>query len=269
MPIAMTIAGSDSGGGAGIQADLKTFAALGVYGTSAITAITAQNTLGVVDAYDLPVTIIAAQIDAILADIPPDTVKTGMLSSPAIIRTVAAKVREYQLRFVVVDPVMIAKSGHALLQPEAVATLIGELVPLAYVITPNLPEAGRLVGGKITTLADMRAAAARIHELGAANVVVKGGHLASEPVDVLFDGQQYHEFRGERIATTSTHGTGCTFSSAIAALLARGQSPLEAVAGAKEYITEAIRRAPGIGHGHGPVEHFWRFSGQAAMDEKD
>jgi hydroxymethylpyrimidine/phosphomethylpyrimidine kinase len=261
MPTAMTIAGSDSGGGAGIQADLKTFAALGVYGTSAITAITAQNTLGVIDAYDLPVTIIAAQIDAILADIPPDAVKTGMLANPAIIRTVAARLREYQLRPVVVDPVMVAKSGHPLLQPDAIATLISELVPLATVITPNLFEAERLTGQKIASLADMYVAATRIHALGAANVVVKGGHLQSEPVDVFFDGQQYHEFRGERIDTTSTHGTGCTFSSAIAAFLARGRSPLEAVAGAKEYITGAIRHAPGIGHGHGPVAHFWQFGG--------
>jgi len=263
MPTAMTIAGSDSGGGAGIQADLKTFAALGVYGTSAITAITAQNTMGVVTAYDLPAAIIAAQIDAVLADIPPDAVKTGMLSSPAIIRTVAAKLHEYRLRVVVVDPVMVAKSGHALLQPDAVATLISELIPLAYVVTPNLPEAERLADMRIASLADMRAAAARIHALGAAHVVVKGGHLESEPVDVFFDGQHYHELRGERIATMHTHGTGCTFSSAIAALLACGQTPLEAVAGAKEYVTGAIRHAPGIGHGHGPVEHFWRMGASA------
>lgn len=258
LPRALTIAGSDSGGGAGIQADLKTFAALGVYGLSALTAITAQNTEGVRAALDLPPALVEAQIDAVLEDIGADVAKTGMLSNPAIIEAVAGRIRKWGLR-VVVDPVMRAKGGASLLQPEAVATLRSVLLPLAEVVTPNLSEAEVLTGQRIETLDDMRAAARTIYALGPRHVVVKGGHRASEPVDVYFDGDHFIEFRAERIETPHTHGTGCTFSAAIAAFLARGLSVEEAVARSKRYVTEAIRHAPGIGHGHGPTAHFWQW----------
>jgi len=258
IPRALTIAGSDSGAGAGIQADLKTFAALRVYGLSALTAITAQNTQGVHAVQDLPPELIRAQIDAVLEDIGADVAKTGMLSSPAIIEEVARCVSRWNLRLVV-DPVMMAKSGDPLLQPEAVTTLSTVLLPLAEVITPNLYEAEVLTGQRIETLDDMRAAAQVIYALGPRHVVVKGGHRVADPVDVYFDGVRFVELRGERILTPHTHGTGCTFSAAIAAFIARGLPVDAAVAGAKNYITEAIRYAPGLGSGHGPVEHFWQW----------
>lgn len=258
IPRALTIAGSDSGAGAGIQADLKTFAALRVYGLSALTAITAQNTQGVHAVQDLPPELIRAQIDAVLEDIGADVAKTGMLSSPAIIEEVASCVSRWNLRLVV-DPVMMAKSGDPLLQPEAVTTLSTALLPLAEVITPNLYEAEVLTGQRIETLDDMRAAAQVIYALGPRHVVVKGGHRVADPVDVYFDGERFVELRGERILTRHTHGTGCTFSAAIAAFIARGLPMDAAVAGAKYYITEAIRHAPGLGSGHGPVEHFWQW----------
>jgi hydroxymethylpyrimidine/phosphomethylpyrimidine kinase len=258
IPRALTIAGSDSGAGAGIQADLKTFAALRVYGLSALTAITAQNTQGVHAVQDLPPELIRAQIDAVLEDIGADVAKTGMLSSPAIIEEVASCVSRWNLRLVV-DPVMMAKSGDPLLQPEAVTTLSTALLPLAEVITPNLYEAEVLTGQRIETLDDMRAAAQFIYALGPRHVVVKGGHRVADPVDVYFDGERFVELRGERILTRHTHGTGCTFSAAIAAFIARGLPMDAAVAGAKYYITEAIRHAPGLGSGHGPVEHFWQW----------
>ncbi len=262
-PRALTIAGSDSGGGAGIQADLKTFAALGAYGMSAITAITAQNTVGVQAAYDLPTELIAAQIESVVSDIGVDVAKTGMLSSPAIIEVVADRVRHWHLRLVV-DPVMVAKSGDALLQPMAVATLRTVLLPLAEVVTPNLPEAEVLIGQPITSIAEMRAAARAIHAMGPRAVVVKGGHLeeggaSPRALDILFDGEQFHELVAPRYATPHTHGTGCTFSAAITALLARGLPLAAAVEGAKRYITGAIQHAPGLGHGHGPVDHFWQM----------
>lgn len=259
IPRALTIAGSDSGGGAGIQADLKTFAALGVYGSSAITAITAQNTLGVRMAEELPVALIEEQIDAVMEDIGADAAKTGMLSSSAIIEAVAGRVRQWKLRLVV-DPVMRAKGGDPLLHPEAVHALCTILLPLAEVVTPNLPEAEVLVGRSISTLEEMREAARAIHAQGPRYVVVKGGHREAEPVDVYFDGEHFVELSVQRIETQHTHGTGCTFSSAITAFLARGATVEQAVRSAKQYITEAIRHAPGIGHGHGPVEHFWRYS---------
>ena len=257
-PRALTIAGSDSGAGAGIQADLKTFAALGVYGLSALTALTAQNTLGVSAIMDATPEFVEAQIDAVLEDIGAGAAKTGMLSSPVIIRAVAGRVRKWRLRLVV-DPVMTAKGGDLLLQPEAVATLRSELLPLAEVVTPNLPEAEVLLGRRIETLDEMRAAASALYEMGSRHVVIKGGHRATEPVDIYFDGKNFSELRAERIQTMHTHGTGCTFSAAIAAFLARGLSVEEAVAGAKRYITGAIRHAPGLGRGHGPVGHFWQW----------
>jgi hydroxymethylpyrimidine/phosphomethylpyrimidine kinase len=258
---ALTIAGSDSGAGAGIQADLKTFAALGVYGLSALTAITAQNTQGVRVALELPTTLITAQIDAVLEDIGADAAKTGMLSSSAVIEVVAECVQRWQLRLVV-DPVMRAKGGDPLLAEEAVESLRAKLLPLAEVITPNLPEAEVLIGSRIETLDEMKEAARAIHAQGPRYVVIKGGHRVEEPVDIYFDGEQIVELRAERIDTPHTHGTGCTFSAAIAALIARGWSVGEAIAGAKQYITGAIQHAPGIGHGHGPVEHFWMYTEQ-------
>ncbi len=258
VPRALTIAGSDSGGGAGIQADLKTFAALQVYGLSALTAITAQNTLGVRAVQELPTEMVEAQIEAVLEDIGADVAKTGMLSSSSIIQTVARCIARWNLR-VVVDPVMVAKGGHLLLQPEAITTLSTVLLPLAEVITPNLPEAEVLTGQRIETLDEMRSAAQAIAALGPRHVVVKGGHRAADAVDVYFDGQRFVELHAERIQTRHTHGTGCTFSAAITALLARGEPVDAAIAGAKHYLTEAIRHAPGIGNGHGPVAHFWQW----------
>jgi hydroxymethylpyrimidine/phosphomethylpyrimidine kinase len=259
IPRALTIAGSDSGGGAGIQADLKTFAALGVYGMSAITAITAQNTQGVHAALNLPPELVAEQIDAVLEDIGTDAAKTGMLSSPAIIETVASCIRKWQLR-VVVDPVMRAKGGAPLLQPEAVTTIRTTLLPLAEVVTPNIPEAEILTEKQIETVEDMQEAARAIYDLGARHVVIKGGHRSGDALDVYFDGRNFFELRAERIQTRHTHGTGCTFSSAIAAYLACGLSVSKAISKAKYYITEAIRYAPELGHGHGPTEHFFAVS---------
>jgi len=256
----LTIAGPDSGGGAGIQADLKTFAALGVYGTSALTAITAQNTLGVTAVHELPPEMVAAQIDAVVSDIRPDAVKTGMLANAAIIEVVARKVKEHALPNLVIDPVMVAKSGDSLLRRDAVAALRDLLLPLATVITPNLPEAALLTGCDLDSADEIRRAAQEIVALGAGAVVVKGGHRQGYvAVDLLYDGRQFREYVTPRIETTSTHGTGCTFASAIAAFLARGEPLAEAVGQAKEYLTEALRHAYPIGHGHGPVHHFYRF----------
>jgi hydroxymethylpyrimidine/phosphomethylpyrimidine kinase len=263
LPCALTIAGSDSGAGAGIQADLKTFAALGVYGLSALTAITAQNTLGVRAALELAPALIEAQIDAVLEDFGATVAKTGMLASTSLITTVADCVRRWQLRLVV-DPVMVAKSGAALLQPEAVETLRRVLLPLAEVVTPNLPEAEALTGQRIETLDEMRAAARALYELGPRHVVIKGGHRAAEPIDVYFAGSHYVELHAERIPTQHTHGTGCTFSAAITAFLARGYSVEQAVSEAKQYVTGAIQCAPGLGHGHGPLAHFWRWEQSGA-----
>lgn len=258
LPRALTIAGSDSGAGAGIQADLKTFAALGVYGLSALTAITAQNTLGVQAAFTLTPELVVAQIDAVLEDIGADVAKTGMLSCSEIIEAVAECVIRWKLRLVV-DPVMVAKGGDTLLAPDAVMTLRRRLVPLATVITPNIPEAEVLTNLHIETLEEMRTAAQVIHELGSQYVVVKGGHRDGEPIDIFYDGVNCTELPAPRIQTIHTHGTGCTFSAAIAAFLARGLTVEYAVSSAKHYITGAIRHAPGIGNGHGPVDHFWQW----------
>ena len=256
-PRALTIAGSDSGAGAGIQADLKTFAAHGVYGTCAITAVTAQNTLKVDEVLELPTSLIESQIDAVVLDIGVDVVKTGMLSSSAIIEVVAAKVKEHNLRRLVVDPVMVAKGGDRLLQETAVDTMREVLLPLATVITPNAPEAGVLVGKKIETLDDARSAARELVLMGAKAAIVKGGHLPGPPTDILYDGTEYRAFTSQRIEGTSTHGTGCTFASAIAANLAKGMSLRDAASAAKKYVTSAIRNAVPIGHGHGPLNHFF------------
>ncbi len=256
-PRALTIAGSDSGAGAGIQADLKTFAAHGVYGTCAITAVTAQNTLKVDEVLELPTSLIESQIDAVVLDIGVDVVKTGMLSSSAIIEVVAAKVKEHNLRRLVVDPVMVAKGGDRLLQETAVDTMREVLLPLATVITPNAPEAGVLVGKKIETLDDARSAARELVLMGAKAAIVKGGHLPGPPTDILYDGTEFRAFTSQRIEGTSTHGTGCTFASAIAANLAKGMSLRDAASAAKKYVTSAIRNAVPLGHGHGPLNHFF------------
>ena len=256
-PRALTIAGSDSGAGAGIQADLKTFAAHGVYGTCAITAVTAQNTLKVDEVLEMPTSLIESQIDAVVLDIGVDVVKTGMLSSSAIIEVVAAKVKEHNLRRLVVDPVMVAKGGDRLLQETAVDTMREVLLPLATVITPNAPEAGVLVGKKIETLDDARSAARELVLMGAKAAIVKGGHLPGPPTDILYDGTEFRAFTSQRIEGTSTHGTGCTFASAIAANLAKGMSLRDAASAAKKYVTSAIRNAVPIGHGHGPLNHFF------------
>ena len=261
IPTAMTIAGSDSGGGAGIQADLKTFAALGVYGTSVLTAITAQNTVGVTAVHEIPTDIIAAQIQAIMADIGADAVKTGMLSSTAIVCLVAEELERQRIALLVVDPVMVAKSGDALLQEEAIEALRTRLLPLAAVVTPNIPEAEALTGLKITGSADMRRAAELILRMGARSVVVKGGHRQGPATDLFYDGSRFQEFTAPRIDTRNTHGTGCTFASAVAAGLARGMEVIDAVALAKEYVTEAIRRAFPLGQGHGPLNHFYKLWG--------
>lgn len=255
MNVALTIAGSDSGGGAGIQADLKTFAALHVYGTSVITSVTAQNTVGVFGIQDMPPAFVGKQIDAVFTDIKVDACKTGMLSNAGIIGTVAQKIEEYAVEKYVLDPVMVAKSGDALLQQDAVSSLIDKLVPISCVITPNIDEASLITGMDIKNTKDMEKVAQKIREMGAGTVVVKGGHLEGDAVDVVCTGE-VHLLKSERIQTKNTHGTGCTFSSAIAAELAKGKDTLTAVKNAKEFITTAIKYSFPIGKGHGPAHHF-------------
>jgi hydroxymethylpyrimidine/phosphomethylpyrimidine kinase len=253
---AMTIAGSDSGGGAGIQADLKTFAAFGVYGTSVLTAITAQNTRGVFAVAEVPEEVVAAQIDVVLEDIGADAVKTGMLSSASIVETVAGRLEAWGVDNLVVDPVMVAKGGHPLLQPSAVAAVKTHLLPLALIVTPNAPEAEVLSGVTIDSPEAAREAARIIAAMGPRYVIVKGGHLPGDPVDLVFDGETFTEFRAERIETQNTHGTGDSLSAAITALRARGEQPLVAIEQAKAWLTEAIRQNYSIGAGHSPVNHF-------------
>jgi len=254
----LTIAGSDSGGGAGIQADLKAMAANGVHGMSVITSITAQNTKGVMAVHDLPPSVIEAQMDAIFQDFDVAAVKTGMLSSAEIVEAVSRKLKEQKVANLVVDPVMVAKSGHPLLQQDAVDHLKIALIPLALVITPNVHEAEVLSGLSIKSLADARLAAKAIHKLGCKHVLIKGGHLLSEKgTDLLYDGRFFNVYKGEFIDTPHTHGTGCTYASAIAAQLAKGKALTDAVRTAKEFITEAIRHHLTIGHGKGPTNPFY------------
>jgi hydroxymethylpyrimidine/phosphomethylpyrimidine kinase len=259
LPVALTIAGSDSGGGAGIQADLKTFAALGVHGASAITAVTAQNTLGVSDYVELPLDIIRAQIDEVVSDLSPAAVKTGMLSSSEIIEVVATAIEELGLDNLVVDPVMVAKGGERLLRPEAVTTLVERLIPLARVITPNLPEAEVLLGRPLRSREERELAARDLVALGCDAAVVKGGHADGVAADAFFDGRRLVWLEAERVPTENTHGSGCAFSAAIAAGLARGLDTLEAVEEAKVFITGAIQNSLEVGRGHGPVNPMWRF----------
>ncbi len=255
MKVALTIAGSDSGGGAGIQADLRAFAAHGLHGASAITAVTAQNSLAVTDFVALEPRMVVAQIDAVVTDMPVAAAKTGMLASRAIVDAVAAAAAAWSVPFLVVDPVMVAKGGDRLLDEDAEQAYVHRLFPLATILTPNLPEAAALLRRPVRTLADMKEAAREMVRRGARAVVVKGGHLAGEPVDVFFDGAQLVELPAPRIDTPHTHGTGCTYAAAIASRLALGDPLLEAVRGAKAYLTEAIRGAYAVGRGHGPVDH--------------
>lgn len=257
--MAGTIAGSDSGGGAGIQADLKTFAACGVYGCSAIVALTAQNTTGVRAVQVAELDLIAAQVDAIAEDLAPAAWKTGMLATAEVIAVVVDSLQRHGVRRLVVDPVMVAKSGAQLLAPEAVTAIRAELLPLAMVVTPNLPEVTALTGITVGEPADARRAASALAAMGPRLVVIKGGHAGTDPVvDFVLDAHDgsWTELVNPRVPGTSTHGTGCTFSAAITAFLARGLEPLEAVRRARGYLQTALLRAPGLGTGHGPLGHF-------------
>ena len=257
MRIALTIAGSDSGGGAGIQADLKTFHRFGLFGTSVITAITAQNTLGVTRWTAVPTEMIRAQLDAVATDLRPAAVKTGMLADASIVRTVAEGIREHGLHPYVLDPVMVATSGDPLLERDAVAAIRAELIPLADLVTPNLDEAEVLLGRPVRDVAAMECAARAVVQMGARAACVKGGHLAGpEASDVLFDGERVRVFTHGKIDTQSTHGTGCTLSAAIAAHLALGHSLADAVERSLSYVHDAIATAPGLGQGNGPLNHF-------------
>ena len=262
LPVALTIAGSDSGGGAGIQADLKTFAALGVHGTSALTAITAQNTLGVTEVMELPPALVSAQIEAVMSDIGARAAKTGMLSSAEIVEVVVSAIKRFDITNLVVDPVMVAKGGARLLRDDAVDALRRLLLPLAAVVTPNLPEAEVLLGRPIRTLDERRQAARELVALGARAAVVKGGHTDEDlAIDHYFDGSDLVELQSPRIATTNTHGSGCVFSAAIAADLAKGSDSLAAVHLAKEFITAAIEASLEVGRGQGPVNPMFRITG--------
>ncbi len=255
--VALTIAGSDSGAGAGIQADLKTLASLGVYGTSAITAITAQNTVGVKSVQELSAQMVKDQMEAIFNDFEVEAAKTGMLANSEIIGAVAESLKKFKLKNLVVDPVMVAKSGDKLLKPEAIQDLIIKIFPLALVVTPNLKEAEVLTNMKISAVEDMKEAALRISNLGPKAVVVKGGHLEGKPIDVFYDGENFQELTAQRIMTTNNHGSGCTFSAAICGFLTLGLDLYSAVVSAKEYITQALKASYQVGHGHGPVNQFF------------
>jgi hydroxymethylpyrimidine/phosphomethylpyrimidine kinase len=258
MKKALTIAGSDSGGGAGIQADLKTFTAFGVFGMSAITALTAQNTVGVQGIFEVAPEFIMEQIKSIMSDIGTDAAKTGMLANEVIVNIVTEAIEKFHIPNVVVDPVMIAKSGDPLLSESARQTIKQRLIPLATIVTPNLFEAEAMLNIKISNIDDMKTAARKLKKTGCKWVVIKGGHLRNEKeaIDLAFDGQNFHLLKSPRFETKNTHGTGCTFSSAIAAGLAKGYEPLKAIQQAKQYITEAIKQSFPVGRGHGPTNHF-------------
>lgn len=256
IPKAMTIAGSDSGGGAGIQADLKTFASLGVYGTCAITAVTAQNTRSVYAIAEVPEEVVASQIDVVMEDIGAQAAKTGMLSGASIVRVVSERLEAWDLQKLVVDPVMVAKSGDYLLHQDAVRSVVEHLLPLAMVVTPNIPEAQVLSGIEIQSGDSAREAARIIASHGPKFVVIKGGHAAGDPDELVFDGRDFTVLSGRRVATDNTHGTGCTFSAAIAARLAIGDGPLDAISFAKDFITRALESSYSVGRGHSPVNHF-------------
>jgi hydroxymethylpyrimidine/phosphomethylpyrimidine kinase len=253
---ALTIAGSDSGAGAGIQADLKTFASLGVYGLSVVTAVTAQNTVEVAAIAEVPEEVVIAQIDTVLEDIGAHAVKTGMLSSTPIIQNAADRLEAWGIKHLVVDPVMVSKSGAPLLQPDAIASLKKDLLPLATIVTPNIPEAEVLTNRKISSPEDAQEAARRISTFGPSVVIIKGGHMEGPAVDLVFADGHFIPMEGERIDTKNTHGTGCTYSAAITAFLAMGIEKLESIRLAKRYIENALRQSYAIGEGHSPVNHF-------------
>jgi len=257
MKKALSIAGSDCSGGAGIQADLKTFSAHGIFGTTVVTSVVAENTFRVTDIQDVRPDMIEKQIDDIFEDIPPDAVKVGMLSCCETMLAVAGRLRKWEPRNIVIDPVMYAKGGSPLMEESAISTLISKIVPLADLITPNIPEAEKMTGMAIKSHDDMRQAARRIHAMGCRAVVVKGGHSDGDPIDILFDGNEYFEYPAYRVKTKHTHGTGCTFSSAIASNLALGLPVHKAVEKAKEYINTAIAHAPQLGKGNGPTHHLY------------
>jgi hydroxymethylpyrimidine/phosphomethylpyrimidine kinase len=259
LPVALTVAGSDSGGGAGIQADLKVFFALGCHGTSALTALTAQNTLGVTGVHEVPPDFVVQQIEAVVDDMGVDAVKTGMLSSAPIIEAVSSALKRLQAPLVV-DPVFVSKHGDPLLADEAVGALKSSLFPLAAIVTPNLHEASAIVDGSIVTLEDMRTAAEELVAMGPAAALVKGGHLGGDrAIDVYFDGSEFHELDGPRYETEDTHGTGCALAAAITAGLAKGVAPLDAIRTAKDFVAGAIRTGLRIGRGYGPVNVGWNL----------
>ena len=263
----LSIAGSDCSGGAGIQADLKTFSAHGVFGMSVIVSVVAENTSRVIDIQNVTPDMIEKQIDAVFEDIEVDAVKIGMLSTPECMKAVAAKVKQYQPENVVIDPVMYAKNGCPLMEPTAVSTLIETIIPLADVLTPNIPETEKIADMQISTVSDMETAAKKIHSMGCKSVVVKGGHHIGNAVDVLFDGRNFYHFETARIDTKNTHGTGCTFSSAIASQLAKGKSVPDAVKAAKTYVTMAIEHSLAIGKGCGPTHHFYELYQHGLSEE--
>lgn len=262
----LCIAGSDCSGGAGIQADLKTFSAHGVFGMSVIVSVVAENTSRVIDIQDITPDMIQKQIDAVFEDIEVDAVKIGMLSSPACMEAVAEKLTQYHPANVVIDPVMYAKNGCALMDPSAVDTLIKVIIPLADVLTPNIPEAEKIADMRISSVADMESAAKKIYAMGCGAVVIKGGHATGSALDVLFDGKEFHHFETPRIDTKNTHGTGCTFSSAIASQLANGLSVKDAIQKAKRYVTVAIEHSLAIGKGNGPTHHFYELYKHGLQD---
>lgn len=256
-PCVLTIAGSDSGGGAGIQADIRTLSAFGVHPLTALTALTAQNTLGVAGIQPIPEEFVLAQIRTVVADMPVRAAKTGMLGDTSLVRAVAGAIRELEIPNLVVDPVMTSKSGASLLSLEGARSLRESLLPLARIVTPNLPEAEALLGRSLRSSREMQEAAREIRSWGPDFVVIKGGHRQGEPLDLFYDGSSFVLFQEERIVTTSDHGTGCTFSAAIAAMLAKGVEPRTAVGEAKRYVTQALRRSAPLGGGHGPLDHFF------------
>ncbi|MDE6189693.1 MAG: bifunctional hydroxymethylpyrimidine kinase/phosphomethylpyrimidine kinase [Clostridia bacterium] len=259
MKTALTIAGSDCSGGAGVQADIKTMSAIGVFAMSVIVSVVAENTSRVISIEDVSPKTIADQIDAVFEDISVDAVKVGMLSSPDCMKTVAEKLTQYKPKHIVIDPVMYAKNGCPLMQESAIDTLIKTVIPIATLLTPNIPEAEKISGMKIETVEDMKTAARKIVELGAKAVLVKGGHYIGDARDVLYDGKEYREYVSKRIDTKNTHGTGCTLSSAIASYLALGESLDSAVENAKSYVTGAIENALELGKGCGPTHHFFKY----------
>ena len=269
MKRALSIAGSDCSGGAGIQADLKTFSAHGVFGMSVIVSVVAENTEKVIDVQDISEDMIKKQIEAVFEDIGVDAVKIGMLSNPQCMKTVAEQMKHYKPLHIVVDPVMYAKNGCPLMDPSSIDTLVNTIIPIADIITPNIPEAEKIINSNIQSIKEMEDAAKRIYDMGCKAVVIKGGHHMGSAIDVLYDGKELSYFDTKRIDTKNTHGTGCTFSSAITALLAKGFSTREAVNEAKKYITGAIQHSSELGKGNGPTNHFYDLYRRAGIYENE